>query len=137
MAKKLKKSTHTKTKTVAANSGSVHHVFGGCPTYFKAWCTAVKSRAVRGGYRGVGHQFAAKLGECCPDSLNPKEWAKEITKLEALFKKAVSGQSLDSAVEWCQKTFPKVLAQIPTASHSKFVEGIKDRWHEAGKRFEW
>jgi hypothetical protein len=35
------------------------------------------------------------------------------------------------------KDIPKVLAQIPTASHAKFVEGIKDRWHEGGKRFEW
>jgi len=133
MAKKPTK----KPKMAEPKSVAHHHVFDGCPTYFRSWCTAVKSRAARGGYRGVGQQFATKLGECCPDTLNPKEWAKELAKLEALFKKAVSGQSLQSAVEWCRKTFPKLLAQIPAASHSKFVEGIRDRWHEAGKRFEW
>lgn len=97
----------------------------------------MKFRAVRGGYRGVGYQFAGKLDEFCPDSLNPKEWAKEITKLEALLNEAVISQNLDSAIEWCRKTFPKALARIPKARHSKFVEGIKDSWHDTHKRFEW
>ena len=137
MSNKLTKASPQVKKASAPKSAEHHHSFNGCPAHFKAWCTAVKSRSVRGGYRGVGQQFATKLGECCPDTLNPKEWAKELAKLEALFSKAVSGPSMRSAVEWCRKTFPKLLAQIPTASHSKFVEGIRDRWHEAGKRFEW